>query len=229
MEMKNEDIIKDILTILDVRFYSECVGYFKVKIGEDVFEYDFELNVHIDEIIVIIDKKSGKEYDVEVLFEKAYLLFPEINKSEEFYNDFKGYFNNYFVSEIEIAIHKGMAKKLRNEAQIEFLGYKQAGRYFNIYSKMVIFEKEIPLHLTKTAYSTDTHCGDEDIREWFVNQLKINKTNKLTSKFYVDSQINKEFYGIFGILEEMIIQEFKDTKYFKMSILYDDAFKKIFE
>jgi hypothetical protein len=215
------------LTILNVRFYSEYIGYICVEIGNTVYEYDFEINAYIDSIKKIIDKKNKQEYDIDILFEKVYLLFPE--KNEEIYSELKYCFNEYFVFEIEKSINKGMAKKLKSEVQIDFLEFKQAGRYFNIYCNIYIFEKKLRLHFTKTNDSTSLYYSDEDLREWFIFQLKINKTNVLTSNFYVDSLANKEFYGIVGILKEMVSQEFKKTKYYKMFVLYDDNLKNIFK
>jgi hypothetical protein len=234
--MKNESVIKNFmtyLTILNVRFYSEFVGYIEVKIGEVIYEYDFEMDDYIGNIKKIINKTTQEEYDVEILFEKAYLLFPEIEKSEEIYNVIKYCFNEYFVYEIEIAINKGIAKKIKNDSLIEFQNFKKAGRYFNIYCSIFIFDKKLTLHFTKMTENFTLHINERysgvNIDDWFWNEIKINKNNKLTSNFYVDHQANGEFYGLGGILGEMIIQEFKNTKYFQMNTLYDDELKILFK
>jgi hypothetical protein len=222
------------LEILDVRFYSsidENSGYVKVKIKEETFEYDFELEGFKEEIKKMVDRKTKEGNKIEFLFEKIYESLSDNEKNEDFYAFLKnGNFNKYFVTEIEKTISKGLAKKLRNEAQIEFDEFKLVRKNFHIDCHILIFDKKFKLHFSKfTGYFTLHIEGrNSNVDSWFSNELKINKHNKGRSLFYVDPAATQDFYGIAGLIGEMIILEFKDTKYFRMSILYDDRLKNLF-
>lgn len=219
------------LEILDVRFYSsinENSGYIKVRIEEKIYECNFELDERKVELKKLYDKKT-KEDKLEFLLEK---INNKIEENQDFYGFLKDEnHNKYFVLAIEEAISKGLAKKLINEVQIEFVEFKLLKDNYYIKSYITIFNKifEVSFHKLVGYFTIYVNGRNGRMDEWFLNKIKTHKENKGDSLFYVDPSAMKDFYGINGLLGEMLILKYKETKHYKMSILYDDEIKVLFK
>jgi hypothetical protein len=222
--------------IVDVNFYTspnETKGYIKIQVEEEVFECDFELEEHLTLMKKIIVRKTNKSYSLELFLGKIFAILPENKKDYELYPVISEVFNEYFLYKIEGKITKEIGKKLRKEACVTFTKFKSINNEeFLIHCNFTIFDKEFKFHFTKateyTSLQIDGGGNVNDYTEWFLKEIVKNEYNEKNSSFYVDNAID-HFYGIISILGEIISLEFKDTKHYRMSILYDNELKELFE
>jgi hypothetical protein len=234
----NDQVVQDFMghfEILDVHFYSSTMepkGYIKIKVEEEIFECDFELEEHLTMMKEIIVRKTKESYSLELFLDEMFEIIPENKRNYGMYIAIYKSFNEYFVYKMEETGVIGIGKKLRKAAQINFTEFKPKNKDFIIMCDLTIFNKEFKFHFTKasdyTSLQIDGIGNANDYNDWFLQELITNEYNKEGSLFYVDAP-RDYFYGIVGILGEIITLEFKDTKYFKMAILYDDDFKILFE
>jgi hypothetical protein len=230
-----EKITRDFMAnfnILDFHFYSEFTGYMKIQVEEKIFEYDFLLQDTKDLIEKLIDRKTKEEFEHKIIFDKLNSILPEHKKNEKIYSTLKeARFNEYLMYEVETAISKGVAKKLGKKTQIKFIEYKKIDKVFDIYCDFLIFERKFRIHFIKhNGYFTVNIAGrDLSMDNWFSKEISKNTINKEQSLFYVNTEVYHYFYSIVNLFGGLIIQKFKDTKFYKMATLYDNELKDLFE
>jgi hypothetical protein len=230
-----EKITRDFMSnfkILDFYLYSEFTGYIKIQVEEEIFEYDIFLQVEKDLIEKAVDRKTKEEFGYEDLFDKLYLILPDHKRNDTIYSALKRVrFNEYLMYEVEAAISKGIAKKLSEETQINFIEYKKIDKVIDIYCDLFIFKKKFKIHFVKhNGYFIVNIAGRNiSLDNWFAKEIKKNATNKEAFLFYINPGVDHYSYNIENILGGLTLQKFKDTKHCKMAILYDNELKDLLE
>jgi hypothetical protein len=238
----------DNFEILNVYYYSlnkKRDGYIKIKVEEEIQEYDFKFGtlvyketekIDITKIEKFIDKKTNKKYTSYHIFKKINGMLPIEKKDNELFNDIgTNLFNEHFTFEMEKRIIAGLAEKYKEEIDIVFvqsieLKLQKEAIYFNC--KMSIFERDVEFKIYKcySFYSIQEKSDryKNELSSWFLEKIVSSDKNKKDSLFYIGGiiEVNYPFVDIIG---HIITEKFKSTTQYKMAVLYNPEFEKKFK
>jgi hypothetical protein len=213
-------------------------GYSKIQIEEEVLEYNFEFDfgsvINTDSgmgLDIIIKEmkniKENKKCSVKETFNEMYGMLSEKNKDDELYYLLRErLFNEYFVYGLEKDASRNMINKFHKEIFIKIKESKierkkKFDSAFIINCEVTIFDKCFELNLRKgLGYCIIKTIEDKYINEfnsWFLEKNKM---------FYLRVPI-AGFYSLSYLMTEAIISFFKETRYCKMLLLYDNEIEKL--
>jgi hypothetical protein len=234
----------DNFEILNVFFYpseEEIKGYVKIKVEDKILEYDFEYGdnrydpdeTDFTRIEKKYDKKTNKEYNSYEIFDKLNRMIPVHKKDDKLYKEIEiDKFNEYFTTKIEKQITTGLASKYKNDIDIISIELKSFLGEFIFRSKLSIFGREMEFEIFKSHdffnIQNMNKIFKKDLENWFFNKIVTNRKNEKDSLFYV-GKITEEHYNFVDIIGSLIMEKYKKTAQYKMTVLYDPEIKRRLE
>jgi hypothetical protein len=205
------------------------IGKFKINLEKNE-EYDFIWCTEKKKIKSVINKKTNKEISLNLQSDKVidYIFGKDYSDRTFLYIKLRFFYEN----ELYKFIVEKMVTLLEDYVTIKITGQLVIDNMLYINCNFELFDNTYEIEIKKSYGFNELLAEKYIIKE--VQNVKFSKHFKKiaiennSDLKLLETEIFERVFGLSQIMKFVVLTEFKKTSYYKMKVLYEPDFKKVF-